>query len=57
MDTNIQIREVQVSYQPLKGKLFQVRSADNAFEYLSRAHKKFLNFEGLKTVWNPPNFK
>jgi DNA repair protein RadC len=38
MDTNIQIREVQVSYQPLKGKLFQVRSADNAFEYLSRAH-------------------
>jgi DNA repair protein RadC len=38
MDTNIQIREVQVSYQPLKGKLFQVRSADNAFEYLSRAY-------------------
>ena len=38
MDTNIQIREVQVSYQPLKGKLFQVRSADNAFEYFSRAY-------------------
>ena len=38
METNIQIREVQVSYQPLKGKLFQVRSADNAFEYLSRAY-------------------
>ena len=38
MDTNIQIREVQVSYQPIKGKLFQVRSADNAFEYLSRAY-------------------
>jgi hypothetical protein len=32
METNIQIREVQVSYQPFKGKLFQVRSADNAFE-------------------------
>jgi hypothetical protein len=38
MDTNIQIREVQVSYQPLKGKLFQLKSADNAFEYLSRAY-------------------
>ena len=37
METNIQIREVQVSYQPIKGKLFQVKSADNAFEYLSRA--------------------
>ncbi len=35
---NIQIREVQVSYQPLKGKLFQVKSADNAFDYLSRAY-------------------
>lgn len=38
METNIQIREVQVSYQPLKGKLFQVKSADNAFEYFSRAY-------------------
>ena len=38
METNIQIREVQVSYQPLKGKLFQVKSADNAFDYLSRAY-------------------
>jgi DNA repair protein RadC len=38
METNIQIREVQVSYQPLKGKLFQVKSADNAFEYLSTAY-------------------
>jgi DNA repair protein RadC len=38
METNIQIREVQVSYQPLKGKLFQVKSADNAYEHLSRAY-------------------
>ena len=38
METNIQIREVQVSYQPLKGKLFQVKNADNAFEYFSRAY-------------------
>ena len=38
MESNIQIREVQVSYQPLQGKLFQVKSADNAFEYLSRAY-------------------
>jgi DNA repair protein RadC len=38
MDTNIQIREVQVSYQPLKGKLFQVKSADDAFGYFSRAY-------------------
>lgn len=38
METNIQIREVQVSYQPLKGKLFQVKSVDNAFKYLSRAY-------------------
>jgi DNA repair protein RadC len=38
LESNIQIREVQVSYQPLKGKLFQVKSADNAFEYLSRAY-------------------
>jgi DNA repair protein RadC len=38
METNIQIREVQVSYQPLKGKLFQVKSADNAFKYFSRAY-------------------
>jgi hypothetical protein len=38
MDKNIQIREVQANYQPLKGKLFQVKSVDNAFEYLSRAY-------------------
>jgi len=38
METNIQIREVQISYQPLKGKLFQVKSADNALEYFSRAY-------------------
>ena len=34
METNIQIREVQVSYQPLKGKLFQVGKSQDAFEYL-----------------------
>jgi len=34
MDTNIQIREVLVSYQPLKGKLFQVRKSQDAFDYL-----------------------
>ena len=38
MKTNIQIREVQVSYQPLKGKLFQIKNADSAFEYLSTAY-------------------
>ena len=38
METNIQIREVQVSYQPLKGKLFQVKNADSAFEYLRTAY-------------------
>jgi DNA repair protein RadC len=38
METNIQIREVQVSYQPLKGKLFQIKNADSAFEYLSTAY-------------------
>jgi DNA repair protein RadC len=34
METNIQIREVQVSYQPLKGKLFQVRKSQDAFDCL-----------------------
>jgi DNA repair protein RadC len=38
METNIQIREVQVSYQPLKGKLFQIKNADSVFEYLSTAY-------------------
>jgi DNA repair protein RadC len=38
MDTNIQIREVQVSYQPLRGKLFQVRSSQSAYDYISRVY-------------------
>jgi DNA repair protein RadC len=38
MDTNIQIREVQVTYQPLKGKLFQVRNSKDAFAYFSAAY-------------------
>jgi DNA repair protein RadC len=37
METNIQIREVQVTYQPLKGELFQVRNSKDAFDYISRA--------------------
>jgi DNA repair protein RadC len=40
METNIQIKEVQVSYQPLKGKLFQIKNADSAFEYLSRVYNE-----------------
>ena len=38
MDTNIQIREVQVSYQPLRGTLFQVRSSQSAYDYISRVY-------------------
>ena len=38
MDTNIQIREVQVSYQPLRGILFQVRSSQSAYDYISRVY-------------------
>ncbi len=38
METNIQIREVQVSYQPLRGKLFQVRSSQSAYDYISRVY-------------------
>jgi DNA repair protein RadC len=38
MDTNIQIREVQVSYQPLGGTLFQVRSSQSAYDYISRVY-------------------
>jgi DNA repair protein RadC len=38
MVTNIQIREVQVSYQPLKGKLFQVRKSQDAFDYLVKMY-------------------
>ncbi len=38
METNIQIREVQVSYQPLKGKLFQVRKSQDAFDYLVKMY-------------------
>jgi DNA repair protein RadC len=38
METNIQIREVQVSYQPLGGTLFQVRSSQSAYDYISRAY-------------------
>ena len=40
MDTNIQIREVQVSYQPLRGTLFQVRSSHSAYDYISRVYDK-----------------
>jgi DNA repair protein RadC len=38
MDTNIQIREVKVSYQPLRGTLFQVRSSQSAYDYISRVY-------------------
>ena len=38
METNIQIREVQVSYQTLKGKLFQVRKSQDAFDYLVKMY-------------------
>ena len=38
MATNIQIREVQVSYQPLKGKLFQVKKSQDAFDYLVKMY-------------------
>jgi DNA repair protein RadC len=38
METNIQIREVQVSYQPLRGTLFQVRSSQSAYDYISRVY-------------------
>jgi DNA repair protein RadC len=38
METNIQIREVQVSYQPLRGTLFQVRSSQLAYDYISRVY-------------------
>jgi DNA repair protein RadC len=38
METNIQIREVQVSYQPLGGTLFQVRSSQSAYDYISRVY-------------------
>jgi DNA repair protein RadC len=38
MDTNIQIREVQVSYHPLRGTLFQVRSSQSAYDYISRVY-------------------
>jgi DNA repair protein RadC len=38
MDTNIQIRELQVSYQPLRGTLFQVRSSHSAYDYISRVY-------------------
>lgn len=40
METNIQIREVAVSYQPQKGKLFQIKNADSAFDYLSRVYNE-----------------
>lgn len=40
METNIQIREVQVSYSSQRGKLFQVKSADDAFEYFSQVWDK-----------------
>ena len=38
MQTNIQIREVQVSYQPLKGELFTVRRSKDAFDYLVKMY-------------------
>ncbi len=40
MKTNIQIREVHVSYQPLKGKLFQIKNADSAYMYFSKAYNE-----------------
>jgi hypothetical protein len=38
IETKIQIWEVQVTYQPLKGKLFQVRNSKDAFAYFSAAY-------------------
>ncbi len=40
MESNIQIREVHVSYQPLKGKLFQIKNADSAYMYFSKAYNE-----------------
>jgi DNA repair protein RadC len=40
MVTNIQIREVQVSYQPLQGELFKVRSSKDAFDYLVKMYNE-----------------
>ena len=38
MGTIIQVREVQVTYQPLKCKLFEVRKSQDAFEYLEKIY-------------------
>lgn len=40
METNIQIREVQVSYQPLKMSLYQIHNADCAYKYVKEAYSK-----------------
>jgi len=38
MESNIQIREVQVSYQPQKGTLFQIKNSQSAYDYISRVY-------------------
>ena len=40
MESNIQIREVQVSYQPSKTSLYQIQNADCAFQYVKEAYSK-----------------
>ncbi len=38
MESNIQIREVRVSYQPQKGTLFQIKNSQSAYDYISRVY-------------------
>lgn len=38
METNIQIREVQVSYQPQKGTLYQIKNSQSAYDYILRVY-------------------
>lgn len=40
MESNIQIREVQVSYSPQKGTLFQIKNSQSAYEYISRVYNE-----------------
>jgi DNA repair protein RadC len=38
METNIQIREVQVSYLPQKGTLYQIKNSQSAYDYINRVY-------------------
>ena len=40
MESNIQIREVQVSYSPQKGTLFQIKNSQSAYDYISRVYNE-----------------